>query len=160
MNAAALVNGMSMTPGMKNGRAATLLPTATAALLNTETHAPIMKNGFKGSENMGRAEMRRQKRADQKKQKVYTLTQAQIDKIKADATEEAVNQAMTLMLTIPLEVLITDYWPKTAYKRGQEFTEKVLALYHRWEAGEVSMDELKEDLWEYGGIRLEYKEVD
>ena len=74
--------------------------------------------------------------------------------------EEAVNQAMTLMLTIPLEVLITDYWPKTAYKRGQEFTEKVLALYHRWEAGEVSMDELKEDLWEYGGIRLEYKEVD
>ena len=75
MNVAALVNGMSMTPGMKNGRAATLLPTATAALLNTETHAPIMKNGFKGSENMGRAEMRRQKRADQKKQKVYTLTQ-------------------------------------------------------------------------------------
>ena len=54
MNVAALVNGMSMTPGMKNGRAATLLPTATAALLNTETHAPIMKNGFKGSENMGR----------------------------------------------------------------------------------------------------------
>jgi len=27
---------------------------------------------------MGRAEMRRQKRADQKNQKVYTLTQAQI----------------------------------------------------------------------------------
>lgn len=103
--------------------------------------------------------MRRQKRADQKKQKVYTLTQAQIDKLKADATEEAVNQAMTLMLTIPLEVLITDYWPKMAYKRGQEFTEKVLALYHRWEAGEVSMDELRADLWEYGGIRLEYKEV-
>ncbi len=49
---------------------------------------------------MGRAEMRRQKRADQKKQKVYTLTQAQIDKMKADAIEEAVNQAMTLMLTI------------------------------------------------------------
>ena len=160
MNAVALVNGMSMTPGMKNGRAATLLPTATVALLNTGTRAPIMKNGSKGSENMGRAEMRRQKRADQKKQKVYTLTQAQIDKLKADATEEAVNQAMTLMLTIPLEVPITDYWPKTAYKRGQEFTEKVLALYHRWEAGEVSMDELREDLWEYGGIRLEYKEVD
>lgn len=109
---------------------------------------------------MGRAEMRRQKKAAQKKQNVYTLTQAQIDKIKADAVEEAVNQAMTLMLTIPLEVLITDYWPKTAYKRGQEFTEKVLDLYHRWESGEVSMEALQADLWEYGGIRLEYKEVD
>jgi hypothetical protein len=99
-------------------------------------------------------------RAANKKQKTYTLTQAQIDQIKADATEEAVNQAMVLMLTLPLEVLITDYWPKTAYKRGQEFIEKVLALYHRWENGEVSMDELKEDLWEYGGIRFEYRETE
>lgn len=109
---------------------------------------------------MGRAELRRMQRAANKKQKTYTLTQAQIDQIKADATEEAVNQAMVLMLTLPLEVLITDYWPKTAYKRGQEFTEKVLALYHRWENGEVSMDELKEDLWEYGGIRFEYRETE
>lgn len=109
---------------------------------------------------MGRAEMRRQQKAAAKKQKVYTLTQAQIDQIKADAIEEAVNQAMTLLLTIPLEVLITDYWPKTAYKRGQEFTEKVLELYRRWEAGEVSMEDLKADLWEYGGIRLEYRETD
>lgn len=109
---------------------------------------------------MGRAEMRRQQKAAGKKQKAYTLTQAQIDKIKADAIEEAVNQAMVLLLTLPLEILITDYWPKTAHKRGQEFTEKVLDLYHRWENGEVSMEALREDLWEYGGIRLEYKETD
>ncbi len=126
MNAAALVNGMSMTHGMKNGRAATPFPTAMAALLNTGTRAPIMKNGSKGSKNMGRAEMRRQKRADQKKQKVYTLTQAQIDKLKADATEEAVNQAMTLMLTIPLEVLITDYWPKRHINVARSLRKKFL----------------------------------
>ena len=107
---------------------------------------------------LGRAEIRRQQKNLQKKQKVYTLTQSQIDKIRSDAMEEAVNQAMVLMLTLPLEVLITDYWTKTAYKRGQEFTQKVLDLYHRWEAGEISMDDLKNDLWEYGGIRLEYKE--
>lgn len=109
---------------------------------------------------MGRAEMRRQQKAAGKKQRTYTLTQAQIDKIKADATEEAINQAMVLLLTLPLEILITDYWPKTAYKRSQEFTEKVLALYHRWENGEVSMDDLRTDLWEYGGVRLEYKEAE
>lgn len=109
---------------------------------------------------MGRAEIRRQQKNLQKKQKVYTLTQSQIDKIRSDAMEEAVNQAMVLMLTLPLEVLITDYWTKTAYKRGQEFTQKVLDLYYRWETGEISMDDLKNDLWEYGGIRLEYKEIE
>lgn len=109
---------------------------------------------------LGRAEIRRQQKNLQKKQKVYTLTQSQIDKIRSDAMEEAVNQAMVLMLTLPLEVLITDYWTKTAYKRGQEFTQKVLDLYYRWETGEISMDDLKNDLWEYGGIRLEYKEIE
>ena len=109
---------------------------------------------------LGRAEIRRQQKNLQKKQKVYTLTQSQIDKIRSDAMEEAVNQAMVLMLTLPLEVLITDYWTKTAYKRGQEFTQKVLDLYHRWETGEISMDDLKNDFWEYGGIRLEYKEIE
>lgn len=108
---------------------------------------------------LGRSEIRRQQKNLQKKQKIYTLTQAQIDKIRSDTMEEAVNQAMVLMLTLPLKVLITDYWTKTAYKRGQEFTQKVLDLYHRWELGEISMDDLKNDLWEYGGIRLEYKEV-
>lgn len=49
--------------------------------------------------------------------------------------KNAVTQAMVLMLTLPLEALITDYWTKTACKRGQEFD-----LYHRWEAGEISMD--------------------
>ena len=97
------------------------------------------------------------KKAANKRKKVYTLTQEQIDKLKAEVMEEAVNQAMVLMMTIPLEVLITDYWPKTAYKRGEEFTEKVLTLYNRYEAGEVSMADLKADLWEYGGIRFEYE---
>lgn len=87
------------------------------------------------------------------------LTQAQIDGIKAEASEKAVAQAMALLLTIPLEILITDYWPKTAHKRGQEFTEKVLNLYHKWENGEVDMDDLKAHLWEYGGVRFEYTET-
>lgn len=65
---------------------------------------------------------------------------------------------MVLLLTLPLKILITDYWPKTAYKRGHEFIEKVLDLYHRWENGEVDMEELRKDLWEYGGVRLEYCE--
>lgn len=109
---------------------------------------------------MGRAEKRRQKKVVEKKQKTFMLTQAQIDALKADAADKAVNQALALLFTIPLEILITDYWPKTAHKRGKEFTEKMLALYHKWENGEVFMDDLKADLWEYGGIMFQYTEAE
>ena len=38
---------------------------------------------------MNRAELRRQAKQKAKKEKVYTLTQAQIDKMKQDAVQEA-----------------------------------------------------------------------
>ena len=40
------------------------------------------------------------------------------------------------------------------------FVDKVLEYYGRWEDGELDMDKLKEDLWEYGGIRLEPAQID
>lgn len=40
------------------------------------------------------------------------------------------------------------------------FMKKLLILYWRWEDGELDMDKLKEDLWEYGGIRLEPAQID
>lgn len=68
---------------------------------------------------------------------------------------DAVNNAMILMLTLPLEVLMDYYWPKSYAKRIPEFTKHVLEYYERWQNGELDMDKLKEDLWEYGGVRLE-----
>ena len=47
---------------------------------------------------MGRAERRRLEREKSKAQKVYTLTQAQIDDLKKRAVDEAVNTAFILML--------------------------------------------------------------
>ena len=116
---------------------------------------------------MNRIERRQLERAEAKKKKTYNLTQEQIDiminqavkqevqKIKQDVTDEVTNQAMILLLTLPLEVLKTHYWPKTAKQKLPEFTECVLALYSAWQNDELDMDELIQDLWEYGGIRLE-----
>ena len=50
------------------------------------------------------------------------------------------------------------YWPKSYAKKIPEFTNYVLEYYERWQNGELDMDELKEDLWRYGGIRLEVEE--
>lgn len=117
---------------------------------------------------MGRAEMRRAAKADRKaKTATYNLTKAQLDamiqdgirdklkELKEEATSDAVNTAMILLLTLPLEVLMDHYWQKSYQKRIPEFTEYVLEYYERWQNGELDMDKLKEDLWEYGGVRLE-----
>lgn len=116
---------------------------------------------------MSRAERRRAQKNEQKaKNATYNLTEAQLDaivrekigdelaQVKQEATEEAVNTAMILLLTLPLEVLMDYYWPKSYAKRIPEFTNHVLDYYEMWQNGELDMDKLKEDLWEYGGVKL------
>ena len=120
---------------------------------------------------MNRAERRRLEREKTKqKTATYNLTKEQLDnavkegikeklgEVKQQATEDAVNTAMVLLLTLPLEVLMDHYWKKTYAKRIPKFTEQVLEYYERWQNGELDMDKLKEDLWEYGGVRLEERE--
>lgn len=115
--------------------------------------------------------MRRMQR-EQKKAKTatYNLTKEQLDamveerigsrikEVKEAATYDAVNTAMTLMLVLPMEVLMDHYWQKSYATKIPEFTNYVLKYYERWMKGELDMDEMKKDLWEYGGVRLEESE--
>ena len=116
---------------------------------------------------MGRAERRRTQKLEQKeKTTTYNLTKAQLDamvrkkigdeltRVKQEATDDAVNTAMVLLLTLPLEVRMDHYWTKSYAKRIPKFTERVLEYYERWQNGELDMEKLKEDLWEYGGVKL------
>lgn len=117
---------------------------------------------------MNRQQRRAAERKEQKaRTKVYNLTEAQLQayvrqeiekELKNNHEEvmnESINTAMILLLTLPLEVLMDHYWPKSYKKRIPEFTSYVLEYYERWQNGELDMDKLKEDLWEYGGVRLE-----
>ena len=117
---------------------------------------------------MGRAEIRRAMKNEKKaKTATYNLTKAQLDamvregigneleRVRQQATDDAVNPAMILLLTLPLEVLMDHYWKKSYTKRIPEFTSHVLEYYEKWQNGELDMEKLKEDLWEYGGVRLE-----
>lgn len=117
---------------------------------------------------MTRAEKRRWYRQDQKeKTRTYNFTESQLKKyvekevnrVLADQnkkiTDEAINTAMLLLLTLPMEVLMDHYWIKSYRKRIPEFIQYVLDYYKSWQNGELDMDEMKEDLWVYGGVRLE-----
>lgn len=120
---------------------------------------------------MSRAEMRRMQREKKKaKTATYNLTKEQLDAMveeristrireaKEAATYDAVNAAMTLMLVLPMEVLMDHYWYESYSTKIPEFTSYVLEYYERWMKGELDMDKMKQDLWEYGGIRLEESE--
>lgn len=119
---------------------------------------------------MGRAEMRKAARQKAKKTATYNFTKEQLDilvkeKIRAEVakdaekrTEEAINTAMVLMLTLPLEVLMDHYWQDTYAKKIPEFTTYLLDYFHKWENGEIDMKKLQDDLWEYGGVKFEKTE--
>ena len=117
---------------------------------------------------MGRAEMRRLAKQEKKdKTRTYNFTKEQLDlavregvkkeieKIKDEATSEAITTALILTLALPLEVLMDNYWKKSYAQRLPKFTEQILNYYSRWESGEIDIEDLKKDLWEYGGVRFE-----
>lgn len=127
-------------------------------------------------EYMNRAERRRAKRQGEKVSKppVYNYTpgtlrnqldyeakadvREKLKKVREEATADAINTAMMLLLTLPCNVLIDKYW-KDEPEKVQEFLDTVLDQYTRWQNGELDINKLRADLWEIGGIRLEEKTV-
>lgn len=105
------------------------------------------------------------------KEKVYTLAESQIADMLAKerhkAYEEAskiagkksVDIAWQLMLAILCEVLTGDgYWPKQQKKRLPKFVDDRLSLYDSYNAGVLTLAKLREDLWKWGGVKLEADE--
>ena len=91
---------------------------------------------------MGRAERRRNAKNERKEKKAtYNLTREQLnhmvhervedelDHMRQEAMEEAINTAMLLLLTLPLKVLMDHYWNKSYTKRMPEFINYVLSYY-------------------------------
>lgn len=105
------------------------------------------------------------------KEKTYTLTISQITNMLANerckaykeaskvGTKKAVDIAWQLMLAIPCEVLLgDDYWPKSAKKKLPKFIDDCLSLYDSYNAGVLTLAELREDLWKWGGVKIEVDE--
>jgi len=120
---------------------------------------------------MGRAELRRAKREEAKKEKRYNLTQAQIEQIvqealqeeiikaKMKASEDATKLALEFMLTFPRRVLKDHYWKKSYKYKLPKFTDLVMEYYEKWQAGELDREELRDELEAEDGVRIEYREA-
>ena len=88
-----------------------------------------------------RAEFRRQQKYNSK---TYTLTQQQIDQIKKDAEQEAIDKSFMMMLSIPSYVLSENDWKKSSDKRIPPFIDKCLEIYEDVVSGKRSFTELIE----------------
>lgn len=69
--------------------------------------------------------------------------------------QEANEKAFLFMLAIPLNVLVNDYWSKTAKRKAPKFIEDVASLYESVQAGAVSYEELADLLYEYAGVKID-----
>lgn len=108
-----------------------------------------------------------ERRKEKSRTATYNMTKMQLDEAVKKAAEkeldaayqsgleDGVSQALALLLTLPLEVLMDYYWKKSYERRIPEFVNHVLDYYELWQNGELDMDKLKEDLWKYGGVRLD-----
>lgn len=124
-----------------------------------------------GIEKLSRQQRRKLERDEQKRQKAtYNLTKAQLDEVvqkeatafveskkkemKQEIYYDAVNDAMVLLLALPMIVLRRDYWKKSFHSKCKDFCNSVIELYEKWQEGEVNIEELKNMLWELGGVKF------
>lgn len=121
---------------------------------------------------MSRADYRRKNKEAQKaKTATYNLTKEQLDmmvkekfelmyrneldELKKDIYEETVNDTLALLLCLPMKILKESYWPKSYKAKLPGFIDKILDLYSKWQNDEIDIEELKNELWEDVGIKLE-----
>lgn len=114
---------------------------------------------------MSRAEIRRARREENKKKATFVMTEEEIMKIRKqeydrarktihEKSDQIAEDILKMMIVIPTNVLISDYWEKTAKKRIPKFVEDCLSLYKSWSEGAVSMEEMQKLTEEYAGIKL------
>ena len=82
--------------------------------------------------------------------RLKAIAQAEAKKAEGQATE----RAFLYMLAIPLNVLVNDYWSKSAKKRAPKFIDDVIKLYEAVQDGIVSDGELADLLEDMAGVQI------
>lgn len=106
---------------------------------------------------MNRAE--RRKLGVKNKEAVINIKRADIEQIKKDARDEALEIAFKLMLAIPVKVLSENYSKITKLNvdgksREERFTDLCLKLWHDFNENKVSINDLQDILTDKCGIQF------
>lgn len=127
------------------------------AVVLVRVQYPLLNRTTRQTNASERHIMNRQERRKNKitaKPKTYILTDAQIAQLKADAVREATNKAFIAMLGLPLVALRKFDFGK---KRLEKFLEELLFQYKCFEGDHITLDELKQIIFNETGMRIEEK---
>lgn len=105
---------------------------------------------------MNRAQRRAAKKNKQFVQRdpVYNLKESDLSSIKNKATRQAIDTAMTLLLSIPVKVMHDKYgWGMK--KRLPELAEALIDEYQEFADGNMSLEEYQEMVYEYCGVKFQ-----
>lgn len=103
---------------------------------------------------MNRAERRRQ--GAKEKPRTYVLTDQQIQKIKDDAVQDALNIAVTCIIGLPVRLMRTKYkWGNK--KRLPELADDLIDMIEDFYTGKITADELAKEIEELG-IKVERRQ--
>jgi len=83
--------------------------------------------------------------------KLREIAKTEARKMQTEATEKA----FLYMLAIPLNVLVSDNWSKSAKTKAPKFIKDVISLYESVQEGAVTDKELQQLLLEYSGVNIE-----
>ena len=107
---------------------------------------------------MNRAERRRLNRENEK-DAVINIKQSELEKIKMDASSQALDIAFKLMLSIPVMV-IHDKFGQLMRKdvdgkcREERFSDLCLEIYDCFDKGYITLDDLMKTLEDETGVKL------
>lgn len=107
---------------------------------------------------MSRADRRREQRDKEKPEKIYHLTEAQIRQIRMQGIKDAEKVAFILMAYNPIMV-IEGHFGELMKKEGRidRFVELLMEQYQCFEGGYVTIQDMKDYLYETYGLTIEYK---
>lgn len=101
---------------------------------------------------MGRAEIRRAKKEQNKKQKVYVLNEQQIKLIKLKTVKDAQLTLIAVVLGISM-LALRDLW-KFGPKRLKEFANKFLDIYYDMNAGYLDWNDMYDAIEDETGFDI------
>ena len=109
---------------------------------------------------MNRAERRKQAKLTGSlivRDPIISMKKSDIDRIKREAEEKAVDTVMVLLLSIPIKVMHEKYgWGMKS--RLPELSEALVDEYQAFSDGDMTLEEYQEMVYEYCGVKFKMNE--
>ena len=111
---------------------------------------------------MNRAERRRNQKKEDKKDKIYNISEQNLQKMKENITKDVIEFMLPLILGIPLKVFhdnISDLWKKEVDGKSREerFFDYVFDRYKEFENGLLTLDDIIKDVEDLTGNKIIFK---